>query len=428
MIVLRFLLGIAFLFPAMSYAQQTLDYYIQTAKSNSPLIKDNQFQSEAARLELERLKSVYTKPQVGIVANYLMAPVVANNNGKTSLQLSPGNADSYYGQDAGLTNGGLYQGLVQVNQPLFMKSRFSAIADEAGIGIKINQNNIRLTNFELEKIITDQYILCLQDMHQIDFLTKYINILKDQKELTTKLVNSSVIKLSDLSLLDIELQTQLIAQQTMQASYSKNILDMNVLAGIPDSNSSKKITPLDLFLNNDNTESSFTEKYNLDSSRLVAQQKIFELKYKPQWNLFANGGFNTTDASLIYRRIGISAGVSFTMTLFDGGQKAINRTRTNFLLQTTQAYKENFLNQNSVRKNNFLQQINAIEERIRLTETQVKEYDKLLGYYKQELIRGQISVINYVNTIKNAIGLEKDFITMQTNRQLLINAYNYWNK
>jgi outer membrane protein TolC len=428
MIVLRFLLGIAFLFPAMSYAQQTLDYYIQTAKSNSPLIKDNQFQSEAARLELERLKSVYTKPQVGIVANYLMAPVVANNNGKTSLQLSPGNADSYYGQDAGLTNGGLYQGLVQVNQPLFMKSRFSAIADEAGIGIKINQNNIRLTNFELEKIITDQYILCLQDMHQIDFLTKYINILKDQKELTTKLVNSSVIKLSDLSLLDIELQTQLIAQQTMQASYSKNILDMNVLAGIPDSNSSKKITPLDLFLNNDNTESSFTEKYNLDISRLVAQQKIFELKYKPQWNLFANGGFNTTDASLIYRRIGISAGVSFTMTLFDGRQKAINRTRTNFLLQTTQAYKENFLNQNSVRKNNFLQQINAIEERIRLTETQVKEYDKLLGYYKQELIRGQISVINYVNTIKNAIGLEKDFITMQTNRQLLINAYNYWNK
>ncbi len=96
-------------------------------------------------------------------------------------------------------------------------------------------------------------------------------------------------------------------------------------------------------------------------------------------------------------------------------------------MKTPQAYRENFLNQNTERKNNLTEQIEAIEARMKLMDTQVKEYDKLLGYYKQELIRGQISVINYVNTVKNAMALEKDFITMQTNRQLLLNTFNYWN-
>ena len=108
-------------------------------------------------------------------------------------------------------------------------------------------------------------------------------------------------------------------------------------------------------------------------------------------------------------------------------QKKINQRRTVTLLKTSQAYKENFLNQNTTRKDNLLEQIKAIDARIKLTEMQVQEYDKLLGYYKQELIKGQISVINYINTIKSAIALENDFITMQSNRQLLINTYNYWN-
>ena len=411
---------------AVALAQHDLQSYIQAAKDNSPLIKDNLNQSEATKIEVERLKALYTKPQVGITANYLFAPVISQDNGKTTLLLNPDNPNKYFGQDVGLTNGGLYQGLVGVNQPLFMQSKFKVIADEAMINTKVNDNNIRLTGFELEKIITDQYLLCLQNLAQIKFLDKYIGLLNEQKDLVAKLVNGSVFKLSDVTLLNIEIQSQLIAMQTIQASYKKNLLDMNTIAGITDT-AYHELTGTILQLSTANNISSFIEKYSLDSSVLIAQQKVFELRYKPQWNVFANGGLNASNISTLPRRIGVTAGISYTKTLFDGRQKQINQRRTVTLLKTSQSYRENFLNQNAIRKNNLLEQVKAIDARVKLTEAQVQEYDKLLGYYKQELIRGQISVINYVNTIKSAITLENDFITMQSNRQLLINTYNYWN-
>lgn len=408
------------------FAQTDLQFYIQKAKDNSPLIKDNKNQSEATKIEMERLKALYTKPQVGITANYLVAPVIAQDNGKTTLQLNPDNPTKYFGQDVALTNGGLYQGLIGINQPLFMQSKFKVIADEALINTKVNDNNIRLTNYEIEKIITDQYILCLQDLKQIKFLDKYNNLLKEQKELATKLANGSVFKLSDVTLLNIEIQSQLIGLQSLQASYKKNLMDMNTIAGITDT-ASHELASTELQLTNNESNSAYIEKFTLDSSILIAQQKVFELRYKPQWNFFANGGINASNISTLPRRFGVTAGVSFTKTLFDGRQKEINQRRTNTLLKTSLSYKESFLNQNTVRKNNLLEQVKAIDERMKLTETQVKEYEKLLGYYKQELLKGQIPVINYVNTVKNAITLERDFITMQTNRQLLINTYNYWN-
>ncbi len=408
------------------FAQTDLQFYIQKAKDNSPLIKDNKNQSEATKIEVERLKALYTRPQVGITANYLVAPVIAQDNGKTTLLLNPDNPTKYFGQDVALTNGGLYQGLIGINQPLFMQSKFKAIADEAMINTKVNDNNIRLTNYEIEKIITDQYILCLQDLKQIKFLDKYISLLKEQKELVTKLVNGSVFKLSDVTLLNIEIQSQLIGLQSLQASYKKNLMDMNTIAGITDT-ASHELASTQLQLTNNESNSAYIEKFTLDSSILMVQQKVFELRYKPQWNFFANGGINASNISTLPRRFGVTAGVSFTKTLFDGRQKEINQRRTNTLLKTSLAYKESFLNQNTVRKSNLLEQVKAIDERMKMTETQVKEYEKLLGYYKQELLKGQIPVINYVNTIKNAITLERDFITMQTNRQLLINTYNYWN-
>jgi hypothetical protein len=407
-------------------AQYDLQTYIQAAKENSPFIKDNKNQSEATKIEVERLKALYTKPQVGITAGYLLAPVVSQDNGKTTLLLNPENPNKYFGQETALTNGGLYQALIGVNQPLFMQSKFKVIADEAMINTKANDNNILLTNFELEKIITDQYLLCLQDLNKINFLKKYISLLNEQKDLVTKLVNGSVFKLSDVTLLNIEMQSQLISLQTIQASYKKNLMDMNTIAGITDT-AYHEVNATTLQLSAANNSSSFIQKYSLDSSILTAQQRVFELRYKPQWNVFANGGLNASYISTLPRRIGVTAGITYTKTLFDGRQREINQRRTATLLKTAQAYKENFINQNTIRRNNLLEQIKAIDQRGSLTEAQVKEYDKLLGYYKQELIRGQLSVINYVNTIKSAIALENEFIIMQTNRQLLINTYNYWN-
>jgi hypothetical protein len=174
-------------------------------------------------------------------------------------------------------------------------------------------------------------------------------------------------------------------------------------------------------------KSRVTERYRLDSLNLVATQKIFELKYKPTVSLFANTGLNAVYAPTIPNRLGIAAGINFTLNLTDGKQRDITQQRTAVLMRTTKLYKDFFYNQNSVRKNRILTELKSIGERVSLTEDQLKEYQKLLEFYKQELSRGQISVINYITTLKTMAITQRDFVILKTNRDLLVNLYNYWN-
>ncbi|GAC1592320.1 MAG: hypothetical protein NVS3B8_06040 [Chitinophagaceae bacterium] len=292
---------------SVACAQHDLQSYIQSAKDNSPLIKENKNQSEATRIELERLKAVYTKPQVDLAANYLFAPVLSQYNGKTTLRLTPTNPQKYIGYDISANNGGLYQGLVGINQPLFAQKKFTVIADEALINTKVNENNIKLTIHDIEKMVTDQYILTLQDSKQMDFIVKYIALLQEQKDIIAKLVNGSVLKLSDGSLLHIEVQTQVINLSALQTSYRSNLLDLNVLSGINDT-SYHLLPAINLqLLTPGEMVSAFTTKFSLDSTALIAQQKVFELRYKPQVSLFANSGLNAVKVSDLYRRFGLNA-------------------------------------------------------------------------------------------------------------------------
>ena len=406
---------------------QDLAFYIEQAKINSPLIQDNKNQSEAAHLEAERLKAFYTKAQVSLTASYLFAPVITRDNGNSKLDLNPsGASENYSGYDLAASNGGVYQGLLNINQPLFNGSRYATTAEQTLIGAQINQNTIQLTAHDLEKFITDQYVLCLQDYKQTEYLNSLVKIINDQKNVVSKLVENGIAKQSDLSLLVIEQKTQLTALNTFKATYRRDLMDLRVLCGIADT-TYQVLVNINLQPTEDVVVSRFAEKYRLDSLNLVAAQKVFELKYKPVVGAFANTGLNAVYAPTIPNRLGLSAGVNFTMNLNDGKQRNIIQQRTAVLMRSTSLYKNFFYNQNSVRKNRILTELKSIDERLTLTEDQIKEYQKLLEFYKQELSRGQISVINYISVLKSMTITQRDFVLLQTNKELLTNLYNYWN-
>ena len=406
---------------------QDLAYYVEHAKANSPLIQDNRNQSEAARLEADRLKAFYTKSQISLTGSYLFAPVISRDNAQSKLDLNPaGSVENYSGYDLAASNGGVYQGLININQPVFNGVRYETTAEQVLIGAQINQNNIQLTAHDLEKFITDQYILCLQDARQAEYLGNLLRIIIEQKIMVGKLVENGIAKQSDLSLLVIEQKTQQAAFNSFRATYRRDLMDLRVLCGLTDT-TYQVLNDIDLQVQEDARTSRFTERYRLDSLNLIATQKVFELKYKPLVSLFANTGLNAVYAPTIPNRLGMSAGINFTMNLTDGRQRDITQQRTEVLMKTTRLYKDFFYNQNSVRKNRILTELKSIGERLALTEDQVKEYQKLLEFYKQELSRGQISVINYITTIKNMAIAQRDFVLLKTNRELLINLYNYWN-
>ena len=199
-----------------------------------------------------------------------------------------------------------------------------------------------------------------------------------------------------------------------------------MLCGISDT-TFQVLNDIDLQPNEDVAVSRFTERFRLDSLNLMAAQKVFELKYKPLVGLFANTGLNAVYAPTIPNRFGMSAGVNFSLNLTDGKQRGITQQRTALLMKTTQSYRTFYYSQNGVRKNRILAELKSAGERLALTEDQMKEYQKLLEFYKLELSRGQISVINYITTLKNMAIAQRDFVILKTNRELLVNLYNYWN-
>jgi len=407
-------------------AQNDFTYYITAAKQNSPLINDNKNQSQANQLEIERLKAFYTKPQIGITANYLFSPIISTDNNKTSFQPNAEGATNYYGYDLAYSNGGQYSVMVNVTQPLFNGQRYKTASEQLNVTSQINENNAKLSEHDIEKIVGDQYILCLQDNKQIAYAEEMVKLLTDQKDVLKKLVENSIYKESDLTLLNIELQKFLAQLTTFKANYRRDLMDLNIICGINDT-TLVQLEKSDLKLNNDIDNSNFLEKYRLDSLNLIAQQKAFELKYKPQLNLFGNTGLNAVYAPTIPNRFGVAVGLSFTYNFFDGNQKAINRNKTLVLEKSVSFYKDNFITQNSIRKSKILTELQSYTDRIAIAEQQLKDYDLLLNSYKNEILSGQLSIINYTMVLKNMATVQRDYTLLFSQQQSLINTYNYWN-
>jgi outer membrane protein TolC len=414
--------------PVPPPATRDLTFYLTQARQNSPQSADVRNQGRAVQLETERLRAFYTKATGTLVGNYTAVPVLTRDNGRTRLSYSADNSTNYVGYDVALSNGALYQGYAQLTQPLFNQKRFEAYAQQAQ-GLALSQQNLsQLSLHDLEKLVGDQYILCRQDMDQLSYVHELLGILDKQRLLVRKLVEASLLKQSDYALLSIEVETQQLFLNTYRTAYHRDLLDLNVLCGLGDT-TEVQLAPPDLPLRRPGSTpglSSFTSRYRLDSLTLAANQRVFELRYKPVVNAFANGGLEAVSFVDIPQRFGVSAGLSFSLFLFDGHQRQISRDRTQVLLETTRAYQRNFATINPVRQQRLLYEVRQLDERQRLARQQLASYRQVLDSYKREVIAGQLSVVNYVQVLKNYAAAARDLVLLENNRLLLINAYNYW--
>jgi len=419
-------LGLLLAFPTV--AQRGLEQYLDNARQSSPLILDNQNQIQANALEAQRLQALYTKPLVQLTGAAQFAPIFSTNGGGFRPELNSNGADRYFGYDLAVSNGGLYQGLVNVTQPISNLFRARAYAEPFVLASQIGQTVIGLGRHEVERVVTDQYILCLQDQLQVQYTDSLLKLLGEQREIVLRFVEASLLKRSDLTLVEIETQTQRNLRVGYQTAYRRDLLELNALSGIADT-TLVDLVPLNLTIEADigAAESGFTRRYTLDSLALLAQQNIFELRYRPQWNFVGNGGLNTSYLPALPRRLGFSAGVSLVWTLYDGHQKRLNRQRTALLQQSFGNYRQFTLTQNTVRRERLRGELRGLAERLIVYNQQIAGYESVLASYRAELLLGQLSIINYVTVLKNMVAARRDALLLQSNRQLLINAYNYYN-
>ena len=414
-----------------SYGQgsgdKTIHYYVETAKKNSPLIMDYRDQTEVERAELERLKAMYMHSRLELNGDYLFVPIISKDGGRTAFKWNAQSATDYYGYDLGESSGSLHAG-VTWTQPLLGQNSYKVAQEQAKINTDIVNNHILMEEHQLERSVTEQYLLCLLDKSQMDFTDSVGTIIKRKIDIVKKLVESGLSKQSDLKLLMIEWEANAEQYVAARQSYHTHLMDLNLLCGIKDTTDAKLS---DIFLSvrlrSDRELSLFTEQYRLDSLNTAMSLRTFNLQYKPKLDLFVNGGLQAGDFAGWYRHFGWSAGLTFSWTIFDGRQKRLKERQAGWQQNTIRTYKENSEYQRNMRIKQCLSELGKYDEREKALDNQLAEYESVLSDYGREMDVGQVSVLDYITVLRSKIQTEKDRLLLRTNKQLVIAAYNYWN-
>jgi outer membrane protein TolC len=406
--------------------QRDLAYYTGQAKQNSPLINKAMNDNKIVALDLQQVNRILTNPEINFVSGVTLAPIISHDNNINRFQLASEGATDYTGHDLAITDGGNYQALVSVKQPLLSGSKYKAYENKADVSQKINNNIVNLTVHELEQVVGYQYILCLKARQQAVSSLSLLNQLNDQVQVMKKLVDNAVYKQADLMILQIEVQNYEAEYRAGMADYKTSVYDLNQVCGIHDT-TIVELADVNFALTPETTgKSNFLVSYHLDSLNIIADQEISELKYKPQLDLFADVGLNA--AYLPYlKRTGISTGFTLTWNIFDGHQRNIQREKSAVDLNTLEFEKQNFMTVNEINRKKILSRINALDQRIAASEKQAGQYDSLYDVYSKELAAGEVSVMDFKNLVRDMAVKKQEIIQLRLEKQLLINSYNYLN-
>lgn len=405
------------------FAQNNLDFYISKGIENSPTLKEIKNSQAGIKLQSELNDAQISSFNTFLSANYLFAPYF-NNNGRI-ISTNP-DADAI-GYDAGITNGGLYSAQLNIERNIFNGGLTTALENQV-----TNQKNIYNYNYQLElrslnKQITEQYLNTYKSLKIYNLSDETVKNINEQLKLTGELVKQGFVKTQNYLLLKIELQTQQITSFENMQQYKNDLMQLNSLVGITDTQT-VFIDSVLIEMNNSKSNFNFTNKFILDSLNAINQQELFETKYNPQVKLFFNTGLNAVELSGIQRKFGLSAGIDFQIALFDGGQKNITRQQNEITINSIENYKQFALSSIKNQKQIAYSNILVIKQNLISINAQLNDYKQLIAVSNNQLKTGELSMIEYLSILKNFIDLQKTKI--ENGIQLLLETcnYNYWNE
>ena len=413
------------IFPALLKAQnKNIAYFLNEGLKNNPTLIENYNLQQFYQIQNEIITAQNKKPQINFTADYLFVPTFFSNGRVISITSNP--SPKAIGYDAGLTNGGLYAAQVNMAIPLFNTAIIKPLYEQNKIQGAISANSRKQLEQDLKKNIIDQYIITYQFQQQTNYLQKIIDQLETRKPYVTALVKQGLLQQNDYLLLDIQQTTSGNDLLQLKYAYTNGLALLKNLATIADTTIFNLEAP-EINMHPSPEEYYYAQKFRLDSMNLVAQQNVFNTKYKPQISALVSSGINAADISNIPRNVGLSAGFHLGIPIYDGKQKKLNERQNTVLLTNLQVYRNNYF---LVQKNNLhnaRQQIIQWQQTIGLLEAQIKKQDLLLDIIKDKVIRGQVTVMDYINALQDYALTQKSKALAASNVLLYTNQYNYYN-
>jgi outer membrane protein TolC len=390
---------------------KNLDSFLQQALTNSPLIKDLNNQILSAQIDSVRIRAGF-KPQLTASSSALYAPVIHG-----------------YGYSPAITNGQSLSGLVSVNKTFVGKGYLNS--QFAGLGFQRDslRNSVKLTEKELRRSITGQYITAYGSLVQQRYSKEIVDLLSKEDNLLKSLTRSNVYRQSDyLSFLVTLKQAQLQLSQA-RLQYQTDFAMLNYLSGVADTTISEIAAPeLNQPVVVDNQNSIFFKQYKLDSLKLSNSRRLIDYNYKPKIGVFADAGYNSDLTAQYYKNFGTSIGFTVSVPLYDGGLRKLAYKQLSIQQETQRNNKIFFNKQYAQQINQLKQQISAYDKLIMEIKEQFKYSESLIKVDTQLLQTGDLKIADLILALNNYLTIKSLLSQNIISRLQLVNELNYWSR
>jgi outer membrane protein TolC len=393
-----------------SFSQEKdLQFYIEKAQTNSPLLKDlsNQIQSSVIDSLLNR--ATYKTQITGNgYANY--APII---NG--------------FGYDNAITNGQSVSGLVGINQKIIGKNIANSQAESFKILKESLVLNKKIALKDLNKVIIDQYITAYGSADQIVYNQKMKALLNNGANTLKKLTQNSIYKQTDYLIFLSTLKQQELQVLQLKQQYQNDLGILNYLSGETDTTFVNLAKPdIGLKTISSPEKTIFFKQFEVDSLKIVNQSKLIDNGYKPTLALLGDAGYLSSFAYQPYKNFGFSVGLGLSIPIYDGNQRSLLHQKNEQAVATNLAYKTHFNKQ-------YQQQLLILNQKLKQAveignqlQSQLQITDALIEADKKLLLSGDAQITDFVIAIGNVITLNNSISQNKINKLLLINEINYW--
>jgi outer membrane protein TolC len=405
-----FILSLCTIVAFSSWGQRNnLDYFTNQALANSPLLKDYRSQILSFSLDSQIIRASL-KPQVNGISNNSYAPVIGG-----------------WGYDKAITNGAQASALLAVSKSFISNKSIASQVANLQLLSQSAANNIRISEQDLVKAVTDQYIVTYGEQLQLDFNDRINGMLKKEDSLLKKLTQNNVYKQTDYLTFVVTRQQQLLNSSELEIQYTFDYAALNYLAGIVDTATAPLQDPqLNPGTFGDFTNSAFYRQFVLDSLKLLNDRALVDLNYRPKINAFADAGYFSSLAYRPYKNFGTSVGLNVTIPIYDGKQKKLQYSKIDIQERTRLDKRDFFIQQHNQQILQLMQQLNLTVKLIDQINKQVQYTETLITVNEQLLATGDIRLTDFILTLNNYFNAKNLLTQNYVSRLKILNQLNYW--
>ena len=394
-----------------SFCQKyNLNYFLQNAKQNSPGLKE--FQNQVLSLQIDsQLLKASLGPQVNFLSTDSYAPII---NG--------------WGYDEAITNRANISGLIQASRNYLSRGQIIAQYRTIALQRRSLLDTLALSQQDLARTITEQYITAYGDLLAMDFNREVYDLMQREEQALKKLTQANVYKQTDYLTFYVTMQQQELTWLQAQIQYNNDFLTLNYLSGLVDTTLERIEKPaLTDSLRIDFYNTVFYSRFITDSLRLANEKELINYEYKPRIGAYTDAGYNSSLQITPYKNLGVSAGVSVTIPIYDGRQKQMKLARIDIQERTRETNREFYVNQHNMQLLQLRQQLFSIDQMVEKINKQIGYAHTLIAANGKLLQTGDITMKDYVTAINNYLQAQNLLTQNNINKLKILNQVNYWN-